>query len=79
MTLFQDDPAGSHIKIFASEHLDRKTLSIYLYARKLKKKNLISYYGIRNGMVYIRKTDKDDLIDIQSSTDLDGIECVAKD
>lgn len=58
-------------KVFISEHLDRATLNIFMKARKLKSLNLISYYILRKGFVFVKIRDNDELQQVKTIDQLD--------
>ena len=45
------------MKIFINENLTQKNKAIAFEGTKLKRKGIISAYYIRNGVVYLKKTE----------------------
>lgn len=70
MSLFGLNDDNKYNKIYIGHHFDRNTLGIYLKVRKLKKERSISFYNVIKGQVFIKINDGDNLIHVQSFSDL---------
>lgn len=65
---------GRNNDIFVNEHLTTLTGKIFYATRQLKKEKKIRYTWIRDGNVYIRKTETSDKIKIKQLADIEKLD-----
>lgn len=57
-------------QIFANEHLSKENYNLYVAAKKLKREKTVQFAWVNNGIVLVRKSEKDPAIVIKSEEDL---------